>query len=91
MPTYIGLARYTPEGAKRVKERWAQGNPIDEASKAAKATGCEVKASYLTMPVRHGGHRRSARRRGDGQTGPGYGHARHVPYRDHARLDGKRI
>lgn len=49
MPTYIGLARYTPEGAKRVKERWAQGNPIDEASKAAKAMGCEVKASYLTM------------------------------------------
>jgi len=47
--TYIGLLRYTPEGAKRIKDRWAQGNPNDEARKAAKAMGCELKASYLTM------------------------------------------
>jgi uncharacterized protein with GYD domain len=49
MPTYIGLLQYTPEGAKRTKERWAQGNPNDEARKAAKAMSCELKSSYLTM------------------------------------------
>jgi uncharacterized protein with GYD domain len=47
--TFVGLLRYTPEGAKRIKDRWAQGNPNDEARKAAKAMGCELKASYLTM------------------------------------------
>lgn len=49
MPTYIGLAQYTPEGIKRIKERWADGNPNDEAKEAAKAMGCELKGSYLTL------------------------------------------
>lgn len=49
MPTYIGLAQYTPEGIKRIKERWADGNPNDEAKEAAKVMGCELKASYLTL------------------------------------------
>lgn len=49
MPTYIGLAQYTPEGIKRIRERWAGGNPNDEAKEAAKAMGCELKVSYLTL------------------------------------------
>lgn len=49
MLTFIGLLRYTPEGAMRIKDRWAQGNPNEEARKAVEAMGCELKASYLTM------------------------------------------
>jgi uncharacterized protein with GYD domain len=49
MPTYIGLLRYTSEGVKSIKERWAQGNPNDRARQAAKAMGCELKAAYITM------------------------------------------
>jgi uncharacterized protein with GYD domain len=46
MPTYIGLLRYTSEGVKSVKERWAQGN---RARQAAKTMGCELKGAYVTM------------------------------------------
>ena len=49
MPTYIGLLRYTPDGIKSIKQRWAQGNPAEQARQAARALGCEVKAIYLTM------------------------------------------
>jgi uncharacterized protein with GYD domain len=49
MPTYIGLLRYTSEGIKGIKGRFAQGNPNDRAREAARALGCELKAAYVTM------------------------------------------
>ena len=49
MPTYIGLLRYTPEGIKGLKQRWAQGNPQEQARQRAEALGCQIKAQYLTM------------------------------------------
>jgi uncharacterized protein with GYD domain len=49
MPTYIGLLRYTSEGVKGIKGRWAQGNPNDRQREAAKALGCELKGAYITM------------------------------------------
>jgi uncharacterized protein with GYD domain len=49
MPTYIGLLRYTSDGVKGIKGRWAQGNPNDRQRAAAKAMGCELKAAYITM------------------------------------------
>ena len=49
MPTYIGLLRYTSEGVKGIKGRWAQGNPNDRARQVAKAMGCELKGAYVTM------------------------------------------
>jgi uncharacterized protein with GYD domain len=49
MPTYIGLLRYTSEGVKSVKSRWAHGNPNDRARDAAKAMGCQLKGAYVTM------------------------------------------
>jgi uncharacterized protein with GYD domain len=49
MPTYIGLLRYTSEGVKSIKSRWAQGNPNDRARQAAKAMGCEVKGAWVTL------------------------------------------
>lgn len=49
MPTYIGLLRYTSEGAKGIKGRWAHGNPNDRTREAAKALGCELKGAYITL------------------------------------------
>ena len=49
MPTYISLLRYTPDGIKGIKERWAHGNPNDGVREAARAIGCELKAAYVTM------------------------------------------
>ena len=49
MPTYIGLLRYTPDGMKNLKQRWSQGNPQEQALDRARALGCEIKATYLTM------------------------------------------
>lgn len=49
MPTYIALLRYTSDGVKNIKERWAHGNPNDRTRQAAKAMGCELKGGYVTM------------------------------------------
>lgn len=49
MPTYIGLLRYTSEGVKSIKSRWAHGNPNDRTREAARAMGCELKGAWVTM------------------------------------------
>jgi uncharacterized protein with GYD domain len=47
--TYITLARYTREGITGLKERWGQGSPQERAKQGARALGCEIKATYMTM------------------------------------------
>jgi uncharacterized protein with GYD domain len=46
MPTYISLLRFTQQGVEKIKESPAR---LERAKAAAKATGGELKAFYLTM------------------------------------------
>jgi uncharacterized protein with GYD domain len=47
--TYISLLRYTREGITGLKDRWGQGSPQEQAKQGARALGCEIKATYMTM------------------------------------------
>jgi uncharacterized protein with GYD domain len=46
MPTYISLLKYTQQGVQKIKESPAR---LDEAKKAFKAMGAELKQWYLVM------------------------------------------
>ena len=46
MPTYISLIHYTDEGVRKIKE---SPNRLDEAKKAFKAAGGELKQWFLVM------------------------------------------
>ena len=46
MPTYISLLRYTDQGARNIKDAPKR---LDEAKKAFKAVGGELKQWYLVM------------------------------------------
>jgi uncharacterized protein with GYD domain len=46
MPTYIGLLKYTQQGAAHIKESPAR---LDAARKAGQAMGVQIKEWYLVM------------------------------------------
>jgi uncharacterized protein with GYD domain len=46
MATYLMLVRYTQKGIKNIKQSPAR---LDEAKKAAKAVGAQIKEFYLVM------------------------------------------